>query len=269
MQHNSVRYIVGFAAAVCVVCSLLVSSAATLLKPRQDLNIQLDKKIKVLVLTGLIEEGAKPSASEVESFFSTEGRVRMAVVDLEKDTIVSAEEAGIDNLAEYDQRKAAKDPATSHPVDKNPSRIASVPDQAVIFQIFDEAGEPEMIVFPVEGMGLWGVLYGYIAIDIDGNTIRGLTFYEHKETPGLGAEVDNPLWKAKWPDRLVYNENWEPAIRVIKGVAGTAKEAPHEVDGLSGATLTSNGVTNLLRFWLGDEGFGPYLANLRAERSDA
>jgi Na+-transporting NADH:ubiquinone oxidoreductase subunit C len=111
-------------------------------------------------------------------------------------------------------------------------------------------------------MGLWGTMYGFIAIDKDLNTIQGLTFYKHKETPGLGAEIDNPNWKAKWPGRLIHDDSGNIAIKVIKGPAASPSEAPHQVDGLSGATLTSNGVTNLLKFWLGDNGFGPYLQSL-------
>jgi len=104
-------------------------------------------------------------------------------------------------------------------------------------------------------------------MDKDTTTIRGLTFYAHGETPGLGGEVDNPRWKALWPGRKAFDENWKPDIRVIKGQAGSPETDPHHVDGLSGATLTSRGVTNLLLFWLGDQGFGPYLQQFRQQRS--
>jgi Na+-transporting NADH:ubiquinone oxidoreductase subunit C len=108
-------------------------------------------------------------------------------------------------------------------------------------------------------------LYGFVALRADFDTIHGLTFYKHGETPGLGGEVDNPRWRAKWADRKVFDENFDPAIRVIKGPAGPPEEAPFEVDGLSGATITSNGVTYLMQFWLGEDGFGPYLEKLRSE----
>ena len=110
-------------------------------------------------------------------------------------------------------------------------------------------------------------MYGFLALDSDGVTIRGVTFYKTMETPGLGKEVEYPIWQRKWPGRKLFDENWEVAIEVIKGAAGSPADAPYEVDGLSGATLTSKGVTNLLRFWFGEEGFGPYLAQLRAEGS--
>ena len=105
----------------------------------------------------------------------------------------------------------------------------------------------------------------YLALEPDARTIRGITFYEHGETPGLGGEVDNPRWKALWPGRLAFDDRGNPKISVKKGLAGPVDEDPYQVDGLSGATITSRGVTNLVRFWLGDDGFGPCLDKYRAE----
>ena len=115
-------------------------------------------------------------------------------------------------------------------------------------------------------LGLWGILYGYLAISGDLNTIVGLEFYQHKETPGLGAEVDNPKWKALWRGKKIYDENGEILIKVMKGkVDNTNEMSTYQVDGLSGATLTSNGVSNLLAYWLGDSGFKKFLNNLKQE----
>ena len=122
----------------------------------------------------------------------------------------------------------------------------------------------ELVVLPVEGLGLWSTLYGFIALDADLETVRGLSFYEHGETPGLGGEVDNPRWKALWPGRKVLADA-EPRIEVVRGRAGSTDEDPYRVDGLAGATMTGRGVTNLLRFWLGEEGFRPYFERLRIE----
>ena len=96
----------------------------------------------------------------------------------------------------------------------------------------------ESLVLPIEGYGLWKFLYGFIAIEDDLNTVRGITFYEHGETPGLGGEVDNPRWKARWVGQKVFGDDGEPKIEVIKGFAPPPAEAPYEVDGLSGATIT-------------------------------
>jgi Na+-transporting NADH:ubiquinone oxidoreductase subunit C len=260
MQQNSVKYIVGFAAIVCVICSLLVSTMATVLKPRQTLNQKIDKQMKVLSVSGLVEAGEKPSAKEIEEIF--EERIEIVMIEMPDGKAVT--DSGID-AATYDWIKAAKDPDLGHAIQSNPSKVTRVPNVMPVYIVKDENGAPDLYVLPVEGMGLWGFLYGFLALDTDTNTIEGLTYYKHKETPGLGAEVDNPNWKAKWPGRLAFDNDWNPAIRVLKGAAGTVAEAPHEVDGLSGATLTSFGVTNMLRFWLGDEGFGPYLAGKRSE----
>lgn len=265
MQHNSVRYIVQFMAAVCLACSLLVSGAAVLLKDRQDANSLLDKQEKVLEVSGLLEDGKRLSAQEVAQIF--DDRIVAVLIDLREDAKAS-EDVGIDPQT-YDQLAASKDPERSISLAKNRAQIKRVPHYAVVYEVYKdtEKTELDLRVLPVEGMGLWGTMYGFLALDQDGVTIRGLTFYKNKETPGLGKEIENPNWKARWPGRKVFNTDWVPAIRVIKGPAASPDEAPFEVDGLSGATITSNGVTYLLRFWFGDEGFGPYLERLRAEGS--
>jgi Na+-transporting NADH:ubiquinone oxidoreductase subunit C len=127
-----------------------------------------------------------------------------------------------------------------------------------------EAGSVARLIIPVEGKGLWSTLYGFLALEKDVDTITGITFYQHGETPGLGGEVDNPKWKALWKGRKAFNADQEPTIEVLKGQAGSVQDAPHHVDGLSGATITSRGVTYLVQFWLGEHGFGPYLAKFRA-----
>lgn len=106
-------------------------------------------------------------------------------------------------------------------------------------------------------------MHGFLALDADTRTIRGLTYYDQAETPGLGGEVVNPKWKALWPGRLAYDDSWNVKIAVIKGPAGSVEENPHAVDGLSGASLTSRGVTNMLQFWLGENGFAPFLKSFR------
>ena len=130
-----------------------------------------------------------------------------------------------------------------------------------------DGDEIRQLVLPVHGYGLWSTLYGFIALENDLNTIKGLRFYEQGETPGLGGEVDNPKWRQQWKGKRIFDDNGELKIQVIHGhVTHNDPEADYKVDGISGATLTSKGVSNLLRFWLGDRGFGPYLKKLRAER---
>ena len=122
------------------------------------------------------------------------------------------------------------------------------------------------IVLPIRGYGLWGTLYGYIAIENDLNTVVGIEFYEHKETPGLGGEVDNPSWKNSWAGKQIYNNNDEVYLSVLKGaVPKDDPEFIYRIDGLSGATLTSNGITNMIKYWFGESGYSKFLANLNNE----
>ena len=122
----------------------------------------------------------------------------------------------------------------------------------------------ERIVLPIQGKGLWSTLYGFVALAPDANTVKCLAFYSHGETPGLGAEIDNPKWKSLWIDKKAFGADSVPRIEVIKGkVDPHDKNASHQVDGISGATITGRGVSNLVRFWLGDQGYGPMLRRLK------
>jgi Na+-transporting NADH:ubiquinone oxidoreductase subunit C len=256
MQHST-GYIVGFAVAVCLVCALLVATSAVGLKDRQDANKLLDRQTKVLVVAGLMEDGADLSRDEITSLFDT--AIQQKLIDLK----TGEPNDGID-IATFDQRAAAKDPATSIAAPENNSKVRRLPNNALVFDVVED-GELKALILPVEGYGLWGTLYGYIALAPDARTIVGITFYEHKETPGLGGEVDNARWKALWPGRLAFNDRGDVSIAVKKGTAGPPADDPYNVDGLSGATITSRGVTALLRFWLGENGFGPYLTSYRAQ----
>ena len=257
MQH-SVGYTIGFAAAICLVCSLFVATSAVTLADRQAANKLLDLRKKVLTVAALMEPGRDYSAEEINELF--EANLRPRVVDLETGQYVEDVDP-----ATYDARKARKDPALSKAAPENSAKVRRIANRGVVYLV-QPGDEVEGIIIPVEGMGLWSTLYGYLALEPDTRAIKGLTFYEHGETPGLGGEVDNPRWKALWPGRLAFDDDWNPAIEVVKGRAGSADEDPYRVDGLSGATITSRGVTHLLRFWLAENGYGPYLALYRSER---
>lgn len=246
---------VGFAAAVCVVCAVLVSSAAVLLRERQAVNVELDRKRNVLMAAGLLDADSAATREDIESRFAS---FTVAAVDLES----GAEQPDFP-VAGYDTRVALGDPSASRAVERNDAGLARVPLTGLVYKQLDETGALKGVVLPVEGMGLWGRMWGFLALDADLTTVRGLTYYEHKETPGLGGEVDNPRWKGLWPGRQAFDETGDPAIEVVRGAAGPASADPYRVDGLAGATITSRGVTAMLRFWLGDEGYGPYLARLR------
>jgi len=257
MQH-SVFYTLVFSAAICVVCAVLVSGSAVSLADLQQMNAELDKRKNVLLAAGVLDPEEQVTAGKINELF--EG-VQQVVVELETGEVVEDIDPAL-----YDEEKAAADSQQGRAVPPNLAQIKRAGKYGIVYQVLDDAGEVEMLVLPVRGKGLWSTLYGFLALDRDTTTIRGLTFYEHGETPGLGGEVDNPSWKALWPRRKAFNEEWEPVIRVTKGPAGPPGEDPHRVDGLSGATITSRGVTGLLQFWLGEHGYGPYLEKFRERR---
>jgi len=119
------------------------------------------------------------------------------------------------------------------------------------------------VILPIKGYGLWSTLYGFIALESDLKTVAGIGFYEHTETPGLGGEVDNPKWKASWVGKRAYNSDGL-ALEVIKGKVDLARDgADSQIDGLAGATLTTKGVDNLVKYWLGQQGFKPFIDNLK------
>ena len=251
-NKESLGGIVSVALALCVVCSVVVSAAAVVLKPAQEVNKTRDLKRNILMAAGLYDAGLT-----IEEQFQ---RVDSRVVD------ISTGEYATDIDPEgFDQRAAAKDPATSVALDSD-ADIANIIRQsryAMVYLVNDEAGDLSKVILPVHGYGLWSTLYGFVALESDGNTIAGLGFYEHKETPGLGGEVDNPRWKDLWKGKQVYRDG-AVAISVVKGSVDQGSDAANwQVDGLSGATLTSRGVSNLVQYWLGENGFEPYLRNLR------
>lgn len=248
MRHNAL-YTILFSGAVCVVCAVLVSSAAVALKENQLRNANFDKQRNVLFAAGLAQPGERLDPEQLRQRFE---RVRPVVIDL-----ITGTKSDIDP-ANFDQAKAANDPDTSRPAPENRAAVKRLPDHALVYEIIEDDA-PSMAVIPIEGYGLWSTLYGFMAVGRDGNTVRGIAYYQHRETPGLGGEVDNARWKALWPGRKIYDESGRPAIRVVKGTAGPPEQAPYEVDGLTGATITSNGVTSMLEFWLGETGFQNYL----------
>lgn len=137
-------------------------------------------------------------------------------------------------------------------------------EQAPVYLVKDGA-EIEQVILPVEGAGLWATMYGFLAVENDGNTVLGLQFYEHGETPGLGDGVDKPAWRAQWRGKKLYDASGNPQIEVIKGPAPDDSE--YQIDGLAGATLTGRGVSEFVRYWISDEGYGPYLKSLGGKES--
>ncbi len=253
-DNESVKKTLLVTLVLCVVCSVVVATAAVTLRPLQAANQALDRKQNILAAAGLLQAGVN-----VEEQF---GRVETRLVDLETGKFTDA----LDPL-NYDQRKASRDPALSVrvPQDQDIAKIQRRVKYAQVYVVAAPDGGIGKVILPVKGYGLWSTLHGFIALEPDLNTVAGIGFYEHAETPGLGGEVDNPAWKASWHGKQLYDVNGNIVLKVIKGRADSSRpESVYQIDGLSGATLTSRGVQNLIQYWLGDQGFAPFLANLRA-----
>ncbi len=261
---DSIQRVVTVAVAICLVCAIFVSGSVVALRPLQAVNKNLDTQRNILVAAGLYHDGV-----DVAGLF--EQRIEIKLVDMHTGEIADPVAVGIADVIAYDQRVATKDPELSEAIPPD-SDIAQIKRRArftKVYLIKDEQGGAPNLVLPISGYGLWSTLYGYLVLEGDLNTVVGITFTDHGETPGLGGEVDNPKWKAMWPGKQVFAEDGSVAAGLQKGGvdASDAFQQRHMVDALSGATLTSNGVNRMLEFWLGDDGFGPFLKRMKAERA--
>ncbi|CAH0989989.1 Na(+)-translocating NADH-quinone reductase subunit C [Sinobacterium norvegicum] len=257
-SKDSLKQTIFVALIMCVVFSVIVSSAAVILKPMQEANKALDLNKNVLSAAGLLEPGM--SADEVNAEFA---KFQVKLVDIATgDYLTDDQMSGLGITAEgYDQKSAAKDPAFSNALDSKVD-IALIKRQAnyaTVYVLEDDNGQLDRVVLPVHGYGLWSTMYGFLALEGDANTILGLSFYSHGETPGLGGEIDNPSWRAQWPGVKLFDANDQLIITVDSKASGDSV-----IDGLSGATLTTRGVDHLVKFWMGEHALGPYLEKLKA-----
>lgn len=238
------------AMALCLICSVLVSTAAVTLKPAQTANKALDFKRNILLAAGLLVPG-----EDVEAQFA---QVTTKLVDLDTGKFTEVPEG----TERYDQRSVSKDPArsTALTADEDVAKIQRRVNVAKVYLVEDDQGI-QTVILPVQGYALWSTMYAFLAVGSDLNTVVGLGFYEHGETPGLGGEIDNPKWKALFQGKKVYNDEGEVGLSVVKGTAPQGSN--YLVDGLSGATLTGNGVDSMIKFWMGEQGFARFLENLK------
>jgi Na+-transporting NADH:ubiquinone oxidoreductase subunit C len=252
LPNDSPRKILFVALTMCLACSVVVSTAAVMLRPLQVENRALDFKRNILAVAGLLEAGG-----DINQLFE---QIEARAVDLQTGEFIDTVDA-----ATFDQRAAARDASLgkSIPADKDFARIRRRAKYANVYFVREGDGV-ELLILPMHGSGLWSTMYGFLALKGDLTTVSGIKFYEHAETAGLGDQIENPAWRALWEGKLAFDEAGDLRLQVIKGrVDAGSLDARHQVDGLSGATLTANGVTNMIRYWLGEEGFGPFLANLR------
>ncbi len=243
MDTSRNSYVLGFAVTVTAAVSALLAVAATALKPIQEAAQLYDRQKNIMLAAGLLAEADPRPRREIEAIYAA--RFTEHVVDLTTGQFVD------------DRYKPADLPGI-----KNPTERARYRE---VFEARDEQGKSSAWVLPVSGKGLWSILYGFLALDAKGATVKGITFYKHGETPGLGGEVDNPKWKANWIGKSIYDaKGLIYGVRVKKGKVdpAVAVEKQHYVDGISGATITGTGVTAFVKKDL--DTFKPFLDRLKS-----
>lgn len=255
MSNDSIfkTFLVAFL--LCIVCSILVCLAAIVRIDREGYNKQLELRKTVLAAAGYqqqIDDGGN-----IDELFSS--NFELKIVDLATGKYTTAVDA-----ATYNQSEALSDPALSVkiPADVDVAGIGSRAKYAAIY-----VAENGDVVLPIRGAGMWGPMRAYIAIANDGNSVKGLTFYQHAETPGLGAEIDNPRWKALWPGKEIYSNSGTVGLKIVKKgkFNPSASDAVNTVDGLAGSTVTGDKVQNVIHYWFGENGYAKFLANLKAK----
>ena len=239
MQHSN-AYTYRFAATITIVCSVLLASAATLLKPYQVQNELLDVRKNILSSVGIkAEEGEIFSQKQVEKLYQE--NIKEFVID-EKGDIVE----GV-TPADIDPKK-----------DKNRFPIYEKQKDGVV----------ESIVVPISGKGLWSTIYGYMALNTDCRTVVGVEFYKHGETPGLGSEISTPHFTGQFKGKKISDENGKlVSITIVKGKVKDSisdEDAWHYVDGISGATLTGRGINIFLEKDL--EKYSPFFNKVLAQK---
>jgi Na+-transporting NADH:ubiquinone oxidoreductase subunit C len=241
------------------VCSALVAGAAVGLRPMQEANRIIDQKKHILYAAGLYD-----STKSIEEMFSP---IETKVVELATGKFVSKD---VIDPATYKQAKAAMTEKYGQSLTSSEdiAKIRRLEKYSVVYLVVKN-GVTEQIILPVRGKGLWSTMYAYVSLDADMTTILGVSFYEHGETPGLGGEVENQNWQKSWEDKEIYKGDGEVALGFAKGKSSkSGDEAKYEIDGLSGATLTTQGVESLMEFWFGDHGFKPFITTMKKEHSN-
>ena len=242
-NNESIGKTLAVVVALCLVCAIIVSFAAVQLRPLQQANKNKDIQSNILAAAGI---------DKVENVLETfDAKIEARVVNMTTGEFVDTDPTIFDfEKSKYD---AALSVSLQEKGVKDIAGIQRVTKESPVYISKKEDGSVDAIILPIQGYGLWGLMYGFISLESDAETVKSIIFYKHNETPGLGGEIQNPQWTATW-------EGKELPIQIVKGTAGNDE---HKIDGLSGATLTSNGVDHAVDFWTGENGFGPFLAKVR------
>lgn len=244
MQQSNI-YIIVYSAVLTVILGLLLSGSAQVLGPWQQEAMALDKKKQILGAVISADEIAAMTPEQVNEFYAT--RISSTVVDISGSEIT---EGGV-TAEKVEIAKDYKKPADQR--------------QYPVF-IYHAKGNPEDVesyIFPLYGAGLWDAIWGYLALDTDMNTIGGITLAHAAETPGLGARITEGEVQARYVGKKIFDDAGQLiAVQMMKGEGKDYSSDLHKVDGMSGATITANGVNNMLKAYMGH-----YEAYIKAKSS--
>ena len=237
MNISSTRYTFIFAAIVCVVSAVLLSVFSEGLRPQKELNEELDVKRNILKAV-VLQEPLTPKMKGPEVLKVYNSKIEELVIDKEGNVVAG----------------------------KTPKQLTEKDKDFYPLYIYKEDGQLLAYAFPIVGQGLWSTLYGYLAVEADATTIRGVTFYKHGETPGLGGEIEKEWFQNNFKGKTIYSvkEHKLTTVVVVKGKAAdvvSKDESSYHVDGITAATLTGKGVTEMMDRWV--RVYDAYLSKLR------
>lgn len=241
------------------VCSFFVSASVVMLRPIQLNNELLKRGGNVLALTGLLPAGEKVGDEQLLDLFKS---LDARIIDIGEAVLESEI-----NPWTFDVRAAATDPdlSVAIPAGEDEASLGRRSRFQTVYLVWKD-GQLDRVVMPVRGAGMWSMIYGYIAVEADFNTIAGMVIYEQNETPGLGDMIAKPYWQSKWAGKKLFDEEGDLLFRVAEGpVQAGASGAEYEVDALTGATITANAVTAMMRYWFGPDAYGPLLEQWRRQ----
>ncbi|QSX34279.1 Na(+)-translocating NADH-quinone reductase subunit C [Shewanella avicenniae] len=250
-NKDSIAGTMVFTIVLCLVCSFMITGTADVLKERKLVK-KRDELMRNVLVAANVEGVTHDNFREIFN-----AKVTPVLVSLETGEPVAAE-----NLLDYDTNMAAINPETSSKISKDIAKIKTRANNIRIFKVNNDQGQLQTVVLPVYGKGLWSIIYGFIGMEKDLNTVEGIVFYEHGETPGIGDFVNREEWRTTWHGKQIYNGTGAVALKIVKG--GANPSDVNGVDGVSGATRTGAGVQNLINFWFGAEGYANLIEKLKA-----
>jgi len=259
MNKDSPRRAILVVLLTALVCSGLVSAAVVVLRPIQLNNQMLDRSRNIMQLTGLLPADR---AIEDDDMLELYKSLDLRIIDID-----AASYDGEIDPNTFSERQALADPDRSIaiPSNQDQAKLGRRSRFAPVYMVWNE-DKLDRVILPVRGSGMWSMLYGYIALEPDLNTISGMTFYEQNETPGLGDQITHAHWLEQWKGRQVYDYQGNPRFRINEGtVEPGSATSEFEVDALTGATVTGNSVTSLMHYWFGPHGYQPFLLALREQ----